>query len=135
NAGKSTLLNTLIGKDRAIVTDIAGTTRDTIDVDWSYDGLRFILTDTAGLRDTSDVVETEGVKRSQKAFEEADLPIYLKDLSHVPTPDAPNQIANFQRNASDTPFVLLRTKTAIAVKVADERLDYDLKVPAIEGEM
>ena len=134
NAGKSTLLNTLIGKDRAIVTDIAGTTRDTIDVDWSYDGLRFILTDTAGLRDTSDVVETEGVKRSQKAFEEADLAIYLKDLSHVLTTEERNEIANFQRNAGDTPFVLLGTKNDIAVKVADERLDYDLKVSAIEGE-
>src|SRR5699024_5421659 len=65
NAGKSTLLNTLVGRDRAIVTEVAGTTRDTIDVDWSYDGLRFILTDTAGLRDTDDIVEAEGVKRSQ----------------------------------------------------------------------
>ncbi|MDZ7681008.1 MAG: tRNA uridine-5-carboxymethylaminomethyl(34) synthesis GTPase MnmE [Fodinibius sp.] len=80
NAGKSTLLNTLVGKDRAIVTEIAGTTRDTIDVDWSYDGLRFKLTDTAGLRDTDDVIEAEGVKRSQEAFEKADLAVYLKDL-------------------------------------------------------
>ena len=73
NAGKSTLLNTLIGSDRAIVTEIAGTTRDTIDVDWNYDGLLFKLIDTAGLRETEDIVEAEGVKRSQKAFEQADL--------------------------------------------------------------
>ena len=57
NAGKSTLLNTLIGSDRAIVTEIAGTTRDTIDVDWNYDGLLFKLIDTAGLRETEDIVE------------------------------------------------------------------------------
>jgi tRNA modification GTPase len=81
NAGKSTLLNALMGKDRAIVSDIAGTTRDVIDADWSLDGLLFTLTDTAGLRDTDDVIEAEGVKRSHKAMQEADLILYMKDLS------------------------------------------------------
>lgn len=81
NAGKSTLLNALMGKDRAIVSDIAGTTRDVIDADWSLDGLLFTLTDTAGLRDTEDVIEAEGVKRSHKAMDSADLIVYLKDLS------------------------------------------------------
>lgn len=81
NAGKSTLLNALMGKDRAIVSAIAGTTRDVIDADWSLDGLLFTLTDTAGLRDTQDVIEAEGVKRSHKAMEGADLIVYLKDLS------------------------------------------------------
>ncbi|MGA1465277.1 MAG: GTPase, partial [Balneolaceae bacterium] len=77
NAGKSTLLNTLTGSDRAIVTEIAGTTRDTIDVDWSYEGLLFRLIDTAGIRETDDRVEAEGVRRSKKAFEQADLVVYL----------------------------------------------------------
>lgn len=81
NAGKSTLLNALMGKDRAIVSDIAGTTRDVIDADWSLDGLLFTLTDTAGLRDTEDVIEAEGVKRSHRAMDGADLIVYLKDLS------------------------------------------------------
>lgn len=81
NAGKSTLLNALMGKDRAIVSDIAGTTRDVIDADWSLDGLLFTLTDTAGLRETEDVIEAEGVKRSHKAMDGADLIVYLKDLS------------------------------------------------------
>lgn len=134
NAGKSTLLNTLVGKDRAIVTEIAGTTRDTIDVDWSYDGLRFILTDTAGLRETDDVVEAEGVKRSQKAFEEADLAVYLKDLSRELTEEEHNDITNFQKNAGDTPFVLIGTKNDIAKEIEDERIDYDLKISALEGE-
>lgn len=133
NAGKSTLLNTLVGKKRAIVTDIAGTTRDTIDVDWSYDGIRFILTDTAGLRETQDIVEAEGVKRSQKAFEEADLAVYLKDLSQDITPEERKEIANFQKNAGETPFVLIGTKNDIARDVEDERLDYDLKISALEG--
>lgn len=134
NAGKSTLLNTLVGKNRAIVTDIAGTTRDTIDVDWSYDGLLFKLIDTAGLRDTSDVIEAEGVKRSQKAFEEADLAVYLKDLSQPFTAEERKDIGTFQKRAGDTPFVLIGTKKDIAVEVEDKRLDYDLKISALEGE-
>ena len=134
NAGKSTLLNTLVGKDRAIVTEIAGTTRDTIDVDWSYDGLLFKLIDTAGLRDTEDVIEAEGVKRSQKAFEEADLAVYLKDLSRPFSAEEREDIANFQKKAGETPFVLIGTKKDIALDVEDERLDYDLKISALEGE-
>lgn len=81
NAGKSTLLNALMGKERAIVSEVAGTTRDIIDADWSMDGLLFTLTDTAGLRETEDFIEAEGVRRSHKAMADADLIIYLKDLS------------------------------------------------------
>ncbi|MFH5885273.1 tRNA uridine-5-carboxymethylaminomethyl(34) synthesis GTPase MnmE [Halalkalibaculum sp. DA3122] len=134
NVGKSTLLNTLVGKDRAIVTDIAGTTRDTIDVDWSYDGLLFKLTDTAGLRETEDLVEAEGVKRSQKAFEDADLVVYLKDLSRKGTPEERKEIGTFQKKAGDTPFLLIGTKNDIALEVEDERMAYDLKISALEGE-
>jgi tRNA modification GTPase len=134
NAGKSTLLNTLVGKERAIVTDIAGTTRDTIDVDWSYDGLLFKLIDTAGLRETEDVVEAEGVKRSQKAFEEADVVVYLKDLSQDINEEELKDIRQLQKNAGDTPFVLIGTKNDIAMPVDDERIDYDLKISALEGE-
>lgn len=81
NAGKSTLLNALMGKDRAIVSDIAGTTRDVIDADWSYDGMLFVLTDTAGLRATADLVEAEGVRRSHSAMKDADLIVLLHDVS------------------------------------------------------
>lgn len=81
NAGKSTLLNALVGHERAIVTELAGTTRDTIEVDWSHGGLLFRLIDTAGLRETEDIVEAEGVRRSQQALESADLILYLKDAS------------------------------------------------------
>ena len=134
NAGKSTLLNTLVGKNRAIVTEIAGTTRDTIDVDWSYDGLLFTLTDTAGLRETADVIEAEGVKRSHKAFKEADLAVYLKDLSRELLPDERQDIQSLQQQAADTPFILIGTKNDIAIQVDDERFDYDLKISALEGE-
>ena len=132
NAGKSTLLNTLVGKERAIVTDIAGTTRDTIDVDWSYDGLRFKLTDTAGLRDTEDVIEAEGVKRSQEAFKKADLAVYLKDLSKELTREEREDIAKFQKAADEIPFILVGTKNDIGLDIDDERMDYDLKISALE---
>jgi tRNA modification GTPase len=133
NAGKSTLLNTLVGTDRAIVTDIAGTTRDTIDADWSYDGMLFKLIDTAGLRETADLIEAEGVKRSQKAFEQADLVIYLKDLSGPFTDTERGEIADFQTRAKETPFILIGTKADIE---ADEewRTEFDLKISALEGE-
>lgn len=132
NAGKSTLLNTLVGTERAIVTEIAGTTRDTIDADWSYDGLLFKLIDTAGLRETEDVIEAEGVKRSQKAFEEADLVVYLKDLSLPIDSTERDEIAGFQKRAEQTPFLLVGTKLDLHEPSKEERLDYDLKISAIE---
>jgi tRNA modification GTPase len=134
NAGKSTLLNTLVGSDRAIVTEIAGTTRDTIDADWSYEGLLFKLIDTAGLRDTDDIIEAEGVKRSQKAFEQADLVVYLKDLSLPMDSDERKEIGGFQKRASGTPFLLVGTKLDLARTEEEERIQYDLKISAVEEE-
>ncbi len=65
NAGKSTLFNALLGKDRAIVTDIPGTTRDTVTDSYEYKGVRFYLTDTAGVREATDAVERLGIERSR----------------------------------------------------------------------
>lgn len=133
NAGKSTLLNTLVGSDRAIVTDIAGTTRDTIDADWSFEGILFRLIDTAGLRDTTDVVEAEGVKRSQEAFEKADLVIYLKDLSEPFDEEERKEIAVFQQRSGETPFILIGTKADIESDT-EWRIEFDLKISALKGE-
>ncbi|MCQ2168928.1 MAG: tRNA uridine-5-carboxymethylaminomethyl(34) synthesis GTPase MnmE, partial [Bacteroidales bacterium] len=71
NAGKSTLLNALLGEDRAIVSDIAGTTRDTVEEVLTIDGIQFRFIDTAGLRETSDVVERLGISRSYDALRKA----------------------------------------------------------------
>lgn len=137
NAGKSTLLNTLVGSDRAIVTEIAGTTRDTIDADWSYDGLLFRLIDTAGLRDTEDRVEAEGVKRSRKAVEQADLVVYLKDLSEPLTPEERAEIGEFEKQAGDVPFLLVGTKLDLEPDCGKEttadRMAFDLKISAQQG--
>lgn len=87
NAGKSTLLNELSGYERAIVTDIPGTTRDIIEEEISINGVRFIITDTAGIRSTSDVVEGFGVDRAKRAIEKGDLIIFLIDLANVDSKD------------------------------------------------
>lgn len=79
NAGKSSLLNALIGKERAIVTEIAGTTRDTLDVDVSFNGILFTLIDTAGIRETEEIIEQEGIKRSFAAAEHSDVVLLVID--------------------------------------------------------
>lgn len=83
NAGKSTLLNALLGEKRAIVTPIAGTTRDVVKGDMSLDGLVYHLSDTAGLRETSDPVEAEGVKRTKREIRSADIVIVVLDGSRA----------------------------------------------------
>ena len=86
NAGKSSLLNALAGIERAIVTDIAGTTRDVLHEKITLNGLPITLTDTAGLRETGDIVEKEGIRRAIKEIEQADLLLLVYDLSQGEDP-------------------------------------------------
>lgn len=86
NAGKSSLLNSLAGQERAIVTDVAGTTRDTLQETIVLNGLTMHLTDTAGLRDTTDAVERIGIERARKAIDQADLLLLVHDLSRQAEP-------------------------------------------------
>jgi tRNA modification GTPase len=80
NAGKSTLLNTLLNENRAIVSDIAGTTRDTIEEVINIDGILFRLIDTAGIRHSEDVIESIGVEKSREKMKAADIVLYLFDV-------------------------------------------------------
>ena len=79
NVGKSTLLNALLGENRAIVSDIQGTTRDTIEDTLVLDGILFRLIDTAGLRETSDTIENMGIERSRQAIERAQIVVLVRD--------------------------------------------------------
>ena len=81
NVGKSSFLNLLLDEERAIVTDIAGTTRDTLEESVSLDGITLNLIDTAGIRNTDDPVEQIGVNKAKKSLEEADLMVYMVDSS------------------------------------------------------
>lgn len=81
NAGKSSLMNVLVGEDRAIVTDIAGTTRDTLEEQIFFGGISLNVIDTAGIRDTEDIVEKIGVEKAKEKAEKADLMIYVVDSS------------------------------------------------------
>jgi len=110
NAGKSTLMNTLMGKERAIVSATAGTTRDVIDADWSYEGLTFTLTDTAGLRETADEIESEGVRRSESAVTKADLIIYLKDVSEPPDEEEERLLQRILERAEGKVLLKVGTK-------------------------
>lgn len=81
NAGKSSFLNLILGEERAIVTDIAGTTRDTLEESVQLEGMTLNLIDTAGIRDTEDVVEQIGVSKAKESLERADLMVYIVDSS------------------------------------------------------
>lgn len=94
NAGKSTLLNALAKRDAAIVTDIPGTTRDVIEVPLQLGGYKAIVADTAGLRDTPDVIEAEGVRRAAAWADAADLRIWLVDGAASVAPARPTGLTS-----------------------------------------
>ena len=82
NVGKSSLLNAFLGEDRAIVTDIAGTTRDVVEGHVNIDGVVLHLYDTAGIRDSEDKIESIGIEKSKKTIKEADIVVVLLDSSN-----------------------------------------------------
>jgi tRNA modification GTPase len=112
NAGKSTLLNALLNEEKAIVSDIAGTTRDSLEDEWILGGVRFRLVDTAGLRQTSDVIEAIGVERTQAWVKKAQLVLYMADA----TVETPVSIQTVLAEYSDleVPLILIINKMDLA---------------------
>ena len=115
NAGKSTLLNRLAGRDVAIVSSQAGTTRDIVSVRIDLDGVPVTLLDTAGLRDTDDVIEAEGVRRARNAAREADAALLVIDAS---TPGWRHELAQLRDLAGPSQAVLLTKRDRLDADVA-----------------
>lgn len=112
NAGKSTLINALARRDVAIVSDIAGTTRDVIEVRLDLKGYPFILFDTAGIRETEDIIETEGVKRAINALRSANFVIHVIDRLDSKGSD----LIHSEVLAADIPFVKIYNKSDLILQ-------------------
>lgn len=124
NAGKSTLLNTLLNENRAIVSEIAGTTRDTIEEIINIDGILFRLIDTAGIRESSDTIEIIGVERSLEKIKSADVVLYLFDVNEE-TSGALEAALSLVRE-QNTDYLLLGNKV--------DKIGYDLAAQKFAGD-
>ena len=127
NAGKSSLMNLLLGTEYAIVTDVAGTTRDVLEKDFNLDGITLHITDTAGIRDTDDVVEKIGVERAKQSVEEADLVLYVIDSS-TEIDENDREIMTF---IHEKKVIVLLNKCDLKPVVTKEQLTARLGVPVI----
>lgn len=118
NAGKSTLLNTLLEEDKAIVSEIAGTTRDVIEDEISIDGVLFRFIDTAGLRETTDIIESIGVEKAYEQIKLSSIAIYLFDVHEI-TPNELKQIVEEIKPHLHNSQLLL-----VANKIDKEDMEY-----------
>ncbi|MCX6997979.1 MAG: tRNA uridine-5-carboxymethylaminomethyl(34) synthesis GTPase MnmE [Kiritimatiellaeota bacterium] len=112
NVGKSTLMNTLLGRNRSIVSEVPGTTRDTIEESFILNGIPLVLVDTAGLRDPQCSIEREGIRRTRRQMEKADLYLYVVDASQ---PLHPDDVGNLN-DLSDENCIIVGNKTDLGIK-------------------
>lgn len=134
NVGKSSLMNALLEENRAIVTEIPGTTRDVIEEYINIEGIPVKITDTAGIREAQDVVEKIGVEKSKEKIEEADLIIMMLDLSRE-IDDEDKEIINYIK---DKKYIVLLNKSDLSQRLSDNELDvlnskYIIKTSALKG--
>lgn len=119
NVGKSTLLNALLNEERAIVSDIAGTTRDTIEDEINIEGMIFRFIDTAGIRETADLIEAKGVERTLEKMKQAKLIIYMTDALQD-FDDIASQIEGLEKQ--DIPYLILVNKAELLDAAQKEQL-------------
>ena len=119
NAGKSSLMNVLVGEERAIVTDVAGTTRDTLEENIRLHGISLNIIDTAGIRDTDDIVEKIGVDKARQIADDADLIIYVVDGSR-PLDENDREIMELIRGRK---AIVLLNKTDLEMLVTEKELE------------
>lgn len=117
NAGKSSLLNTLLNEDKAIVSNIPGTTRDSIEDSLIIDGIKFRFTDTAGLRKTDDVIESKGIEKTKEKIRQAKILIYLFDINDTNLDEINSDLESFKRK--DLSVILVRNKVDLEIVSKD----------------
>ena len=131
NVGKSSLLNNLLREEKAIVTDIEGTTRDVIEEYVNINGVPLKLVDTAGIRETEDIVEQIGVERSKKALKEADLVLLVLNASE-PLTDQDRQLLEISQ---DSNRIILLNKVDLPEKIEIDRLPEDhIKISVLKNQ-
>jgi len=113
NAGKSSLLNTLLNDEKAIVSDIPGTTRDSIEDSLVIDGINFRFTDTAGLRETTDYIESKGIEKTISKIKSSKILLYLFDANDTNIDEINNSIDKFKRD--DLSIILVRNKIDLSI--------------------
>ncbi|RZJ20387.1 MAG: tRNA uridine-5-carboxymethylaminomethyl(34) synthesis GTPase MnmE [Acinetobacter sp.] len=122
NVGKSTLLNALLNEDRAIVSDIAGTTRDTIEDELNINGIIFRFIDTAGIRDTADIIEAKGVERTLERMKQAKLILYMADALQTPD-ELEEQLTDLKK--IDIPYLAIVNKADLFTD--QQKADFEKK--------
>ncbi|HHH54971.1 MAG TPA: GTP-binding protein, partial [Bacteroidetes bacterium] len=109
NAGKSTLLNALLNDERAIVSEIEGTTRDTIEEEFNINGIIFRFIDTAGIRDSKDTIEKIGIKKTKEKISQASLIIYIYDAKNISQSQLNKDLKEL--NSKNKPLLIVANKT------------------------
>ncbi|MGJ1409020.1 tRNA uridine-5-carboxymethylaminomethyl(34) synthesis GTPase MnmE [Sphingobacterium thalpophilum] len=125
NVGKSTLLNAFLNEERAIVSDIAGTTRDTIEDEMNIHGVTFRFIDTAGIRETADIIEAKGVERTREKMKQARLIIYLFDPIQDTIEDVQSQLAEVHE--LQIPFITIINKCDLLTE--KQKASYEALAP------
>lgn len=135
NTGKSTLLNQLLGEDRAIVSDIAGTTRDVIEEVLTIEGIQFRLIDTAGIRETTETIEALGIERSQQKIEQAKIVLCLTDASNlINYTETETWVASLKSFYPDKHILLVQNKADLETATQNAAPHtFDLQISALTG--
>ena len=130
NAGKSTLLNALIGEDRAIVSQIPGTTRDTIEVSFNLEGILYRIIDTAGIRESQDIIETLGIEKTQKEIAKAQIIIYLFDPNEIKPKDLTQILDDLKRDSPDSKIIPVSNK--MDIRPSTTQVEHQISISALE---
>ncbi|MFM6946404.1 MAG: tRNA uridine-5-carboxymethylaminomethyl(34) synthesis GTPase MnmE [Flavobacteriales bacterium] len=136
NTGKSTLLNQLLGEERAIVSNIAGTTRDVIEEVMNIDGIQFRLIDTAGIRETTETIEALGIERSQQKIEQAKIVLCLADSSDARNlQETKSWVQSLKNLYPDKHVLLVQNKADLENAISPNSItEIDLQISALNGE-